>query len=1009
MELETTSLAQNKTQAKKYWQNLQEFYETPEFKQKIKNEFPSGAAELEIKSGVDRRNFLGILGSSMALAGVTSTGCIRKPREKVLPFSKRPEDIIEGKAQRYASGMYVGGEVLGLLVTTFDGRPTKVEGNPQHPMNLGATSAFAQAEILNMYDSDRSRIPLKGGKEKISLQTVEEILKEKISQYKASQGKGLAFIVEKCPSPSLHNSLSEIKKTLPAAQIFYHDQAFAENTAQALTALGVKNGFVHLNIDKAKVILTIDSNVLGIEGNSVANTKRFSQKRRISGAESSMNRLYSVESYFSKTGMAADHRLLLQPSLIPAFVVKLAIKINAKGVSLPLNLIEKISAMAREEVSDSWIDAVSDDLIENKGKSLVTVGYAQPAWVHAMVLAINQGLGNLGSTFVVKSNLSEPEFLGNLSALTSEINSGNISSVVMIGVNPVFNSSPAIGFKEALSKVFSIQLGFFADETALVSNLHIPMSHAFECWGDVQSSDGTLTVRQPQILPLFDSYSDLELLSFFFNAEKKSGYDVVKNHWEQKLDKSSFQKLWNKWLHDGVMQLQNFDFLEAQSFDFSAASALFANANNSVSNSGSFELVLPLSDQVFDGRYANNAWMQELPDAVTKLTWDNAALVSQKTAELLKVRNGDLIALTSPEGVSLNVPIWVTPGTATNTIVVPLGFGRSFQGSVCVGAGFNSYSLLTAKASNFQTVSVQKALGTYPLACAQEHGSMENRPLVREASLENYKQDPAFVDKLEMMPKSKQKILLWERPYSFSEGHQWGMTIDLTACTGCNACTVACNAENNISVVGKKRVADGREMHWIRMDRYFSGTVDNPEAVFQPLGCQHCENAPCEQVCPVGATVHSPEGTNDMAYNRCIGTRYCANNCPFKVRRFNYFAFAKENNEDNPLLAMQQNPNVTVRFRGVIEKCSYCIHRVNDAKIESKLKNNGVIADGTLKTACQEVCPADAIVFGDMNDSNSLVAKEKKQQRNYTLLGELALQPRTSYLAKIRNPNSRLV
>jgi molybdopterin-containing oxidoreductase family iron-sulfur binding subunit len=446
------------------------------------------------------------------------------------------------------------------------------------------------------------------------------------------------------------------------------------------------------------------------------------------------------------------------------------------------------------------------------------------------------------------------------------------------------------------------------------------------------------------------------------------------------------------------------------SFNFAGLRPLFEAAVVSPEPTPeSLEIRFPLSAQVFDGRYANNAWLQELPDSVSKLTWDNAALLAPRTAKALSVESGQMLKIEF-DGRALEIPAWITPGIAENVVVVPQGWGRSFEGRVCKGTGFNANAIRTSAAVSFGSgARVTKVAGTYELATTQDHGSMENRPIVRETTFADFRQQPDFVNKYELMAPEKQKTFLWKRPYEFKEGHQWGMAIDLNVCTGCNACAVACTAENNVSVVGKERVLKGREMHWLRIDRYFNGSVDDPQVVSQPMICQHCENAPCEQVCPVGATVHSPEGMNDMAYNRCIGTRYCANNCPYKVRRFNYFAFAKENDEQNPLYAMQKNPNVTVRFRGVIEKCSYCVHRVNEAKIEAKKISGGVVADGRIVTACMQVCPTDAIVFGDINNPDSRVAQWKAQPRNYVVLGELATQPRTSYLAKLRNPNPELV
>ena len=993
-----------------YWRSLEELSQSPEFQAKLKQEFPSGASELEVRAGVDRRNFLGIVGASLALAGVTTTGCIRKPKEKILAYSKRPEDLVEGIAQSYASALMVGAGVQGILITAYENRPTKIEGNPLHPFSQGATSAWAQASVLELYDPDRAQSARVAGKN-TTVKEAEATVRQMAAKWKQNGGTGLAILLSGTPSPTLRTQVTKFLAANPNARLFLQGSGLNFNQRQAFSSLGLAGANVLLGLDTAEVVLSIDSDFLGIEGDSVRNTKLFSTKRRVLSEGSSMSRLYVVEPNFSATGMAADNRLLLSPSEVGVFLLALAAELAGKGIKIPSSVLQRAQAATGKPYA-KWVASVANDLTANKGKSIVAVGEKQPAWVHALGVALNDGLGNVGQTVRYVMHTETYTDASGVEDLVSAIGTGSLQSLVILGGNPAYSLPADLGFAESLKKVpESVYLGYHFDETAELTLVHLPKSHDLEHWGDLRASDGTASIVQPVMAPLYESRSEIELIGIFNSSENDtSGYDLVRETWKSRLSGQDFEKAWNRSVHDGIVAGSEKTATFAVSYNADGLASLLGTATASPEASlSSLEIRFPYSQAIFDGRYANNAWLQELPDSVTKLTWDNAALLSAKTAAGLKVEKGDFLQV-EYEGRSLKIPAWITPGVADNTVVISQGWGRSFEGRVATGTGFNANLIRTSKAP-YQGfgAKVTKAGGKYDLASTQDHGSHENRPFFRETTLTEFKADPKFVDRYEVIDKAKQKTLLWKSPQDYSIGQQWGMTIDLNTCTGCNACTVACNSENNISVVGKERVLKGREMHWIRIDRYFTGSVDDPQAVVQPVACQHCETAPCEQVCPVGATAHSPDGMNDMAYNRCIGTRYCANNCPFKVRRFNYFAFAKENDESNPLYAMQKNPNVTVRFRGVIEKCSYCVQRVNAAKIESKKKTKGIVPDGGVVTACQQVCPADAITFGNINDPQSKVSSEKANPRNYVMLGELAIQPRTSYLAKIRNPNPELV
>ncbi|MFZ9519462.1 MAG: TAT-variant-translocated molybdopterin oxidoreductase [Silvanigrellaceae bacterium] len=1014
---------------KKYWRSLEEMAESPELLARMKNEFPTGAAELEVTPGVDRRRFLGIIGASAAFAGLTATpGCIRKPSEKILPYNKRPEDLVEGKPQYYATVGRFGGSVLGLLATSYEGRPTKIDGNPTHPLSLGATNSFAQASVLDVYDPDRSQNALKAGQKVGSGRTTTKSLKEALANaatdLKASAGQGAAILMEAVPSPTLLGLVREFQAAYPKTTIAIHDPAMRWQESSALDTLGFKNAHIQNRFEEANVVVAFDADPLGIEGDVVRNSKMFAAKRRSVDDKKTMSRLYAIEPAYTLTGAVADHRLSLRASAIGECLLALAAELSAAGLSLPAEIVARGKQAANP--NPKWIKALANDLMMNKSKSLLLVGNHQKSWIHSLAFMLNSALGNVGESVVVRTSVVPAA--KTLSELTSEINRGAIQALVMIDVNPVYTSSADLDFAAALKKVqTSIHLGYHVDETALASTWHFPRSHFLESWGDLVGSDGTAAIVQPLIEPLFPSFSEATFLAGLL-GKTANGYELVQNQWKS-VAGADFASAWRRWLHDGVIKTPVGETLNNKPDFASLGQRLVGVGTSPAPTSSQLELLLTLDRSLYDGRYANNAWLQELPDSITKLTWDNAALLGPKTAREKGIKTGDFVQIKvkGEKERQLKIAAFVVPGIAENTVVVQLGYGRTgFEGKVSKDTGFNGYTLLGREDMFALGAEINLAGGMYQLATTQEHGvsdyeydtkvgaeAIKNRGVFRELTLATATSDAALekaFGKYNIGDPKNHRTLLWTKTIE-TRGNQWGMTIDLNSCTGCNACTAACQAENNISVVGKKRVLKSREMHWIRIDRYFAGNVDNPDsiqAVFQPLACAHCETAPCEQVCPVAATVHGSEGTNDIAYNRCIGTRYCANNCPYKVRRFNYFNYAKENDEQNPLYAMQKNPRVTVRFRGVIEKCTYCIQRVNSARIESKLRGEEVIADGAVVTACQQVCPTDAITFGNINDPDSRVSKMKASPRNYAVLSELALEPRTTFLAKVRNTNPEL-
>jgi molybdopterin-containing oxidoreductase family iron-sulfur binding subunit len=1050
-----------------YWRSLDQLEDTPEFRQFVEREFPVGASELT--NEVDRRKFLVLMAAGIGMAGLTAC---RRPVEKVIPAGgKITEQIVPGVPQHYATIYNLGGQAQGLLVRSNDGRPTKVEGNPAHPASLGATSGYAQASLLDLYDPDRSKSVRQGNENK----TWDDFVKAAtplFADLRSRQGEGLRFLTESNASPALRELRTHIATAFPNAKWHTYDAVSQENALAGANLAFGQPVHVHYALDKADVVLTLDADCLGCDSGSTVNVKNFAKKRRTgtdieakAGSHGSaaaahgeekkegsaaatqptaepakaeaaknapqgsatpapaepvsnkMNRLYAVESNFTVTGAMADHRLRLQSSKIGGFLAALAKEMGVTAGGLD----KHAGAVGNDPRVDKWVKAIAKDLNANRGRAVVVVGPRQPAQVHALAHLINASIA--GDT-VKYTRAFEERFessLASIKALVDDANASRVNTLVILGGNPVYNAPADLKFREALGKVQTkIHLGLYQDETAAECNWHVNEAHYLECWGDGRAYDGTASIQQPLIAPLFNGKSALELLAEVSGYAQKSGYDIVKTLWLKSLGN---EKAWNKAVHDGVIAGTTF----AAATPAANAGAIGSALDAAPVPSGEYEINFVQDPSLYDGRFANNGWLQEAPDPMTKLVWDNAALMSKDTADKLTVKNEDVVRV-SLKGRDLLLPVWIVPGHAKDSITVALGYGRANLGllhrSESVrkdndGGGRNAYLLRTSDAQDFATgVTIAKTGETYRLASTQDHWSMEDRQLVRIAKIDEFKQKPEMVKE---MVHELPVFSVYAHPVDYSKGNQWGMAIDLNTCVGCNACVLACQAENNIPIVGKDQVLRGREMHWIRMDRYFTNVPktefevggakpisfneDEMKAVQQPMPCQQCENAPCEEVCPVAATVHNEEGLNTMAYNRCVGTRYCSNNCPFKVRRFNYLNFQKGITE---VEKMKHNPDVTVRMRGVMEKCTYCTQRISAVKHQAKVEGHRAIKDGEITPACAQVCPADAIVFGNINDPNSRVAKLKHQARDYQLLTELNIKPRTSYLAKLRNPNAEL-
>ncbi len=1007
-----------------YWKSLGELARNDEYEKFVEREFPENATELNDK--VSRRSFLRVMGASIALAGFAAC---RRPVQKIMPYSKQPEDIVEGKPLFYASAMPFQDALEGIVVENSEGRPTKIEGNEEHPSSNGNTSIFGQAALLNMFDPDRSRYVRKDG-ERSSVSAFAKFCSDHFSQ----TDQNIAFISEANSSPT-YNRLKEraLDRFSNAQWITY--EPFGEDNALEGTDIAFGQRLRTVNhYDNANVIVSFDDDFLNpaADKNSVENTRQFTDGREVTSPEDDMSRFYAVESTFSLTGSNADNRLRIKSSEIGLFIYALAAELSSSvdGLSAFNGYTNKFS-------DHDWIPVLAEELLENRGESILTVGRDHKPALHATVAAINTALANEGETITYHNvpHIDEQNNREAFAGLVEDLNNGNIDTVVMVGTNPAFTAPADLNFSDAITNAGQvIHLSDFYDETSKLANWHINRAHFLEAWGDGYSYTGSRSIIQPQIEPLYSGVSEVEFLSAILDGEERSkGYDLVQETW-QSYYSSNFETRWEQTLHDGIAEENTFPTVSVSiSSEFNSQARDFVN--NAESSEG-MELVIRADSTAFDGRFANNGWLQELPEPMTKITWDNVALMSKKTADKLGVTEAglgkaevEMVSITV-DGTTLEIPAWVQPGHADDSITITVGYGREGIGRVANKTGFDTYPLRTTANMHYASdISIEKTGEMYEIACTQDHNSMEGRSILRHATLQEYRDNPDFSSydsayDAEMPGLAYAEEQGEDSPLSIfnpideqdypADEPQWGMSIDLNACTGCGVCTIACTAENNIPVVGKREVSRGREMHWIRNDRYFDGDVNNPKALHQPVPCMHCELAPCEQVCPVAATTHSDDGMNQMTYNRCIGTRYCANNCPYKVRRFNFFNYSKEfltSGDDPEIVQMAMNPEVTVRFRGVMEKCTYCVQRVNRAKIQRSIETDGETQkpkDGAVETACQQACPADAIYFGDLTDPDSEVVKTKKNNRNYLLLEELNTRPRTSYLSELSNPNPKL-
>jgi MoCo/4Fe-4S cofactor protein with predicted Tat translocation signal len=965
------------------WRSLEELAKTANFQDWLKYEFPAGADQWV--DSVTRRGFLKLMAASLGLAGLTA--CVRYPEEKIVPYVNQPDGMTPGIPQFYASAAIHDGYANGVLVESHEGRPTKVEGNPDHPASLGATDIFAQASVLDLYDPDRAQV-ITHGNQITTWPVFASEMAHALNGQKGKQGAGLHIMTGTVTSPTLADQIGQLLNAYPRATWHQYQAVTRDNLLEGAEMAFARAVATRVDFTKADVILSLDADFLTEGPERVRYARDFAARRKVREGQTDMSRLYAVEPSPTLTGSMADHRLPLQAAQIDGI---------ARAVAAALGLEADVPGDLPSSAA-TWAKVVAADLQSAGGRAAVLVGRGQPAEVHALVHAINHALGSVGTcvSYTEPVEAAPAQQSKSLQDLVSAVKNGQVEVLVMMGVNPAYTAPADLNFSDVLANVpFKVYHGLYVDETAVLADWHVPSTHPLEAWSDARAFDGTTTIVQPLIEPLYAGKSEHEMLALLLGKQDATGHDIVKGYWQNLVGADTdFQTFWRLTLHDGMVADSTLPPIDVTLQDPLGGAPKAAGA----AQQQDFEIVFRPDPTIWDGAVANNAWLQELPKPLNKVTWDNVAWVAPATADGMGLGNEQVVEL-EYRGRKIQAPVWVMPGQAPGTVTVFLGYGRQLSGRVGQGIGYNAYQLRTADHPWFAGGLKMRATGeNYTLATTQNHHVMEGRDLVRVEDI------TAFTSgKIQPEEPQTDKPSLYNQ-FSYENGYAWGMSIDLSACTGCNACIAACVAENNIPVVGKEQVNIGREMQWLRVDGYFAGNPDNPEIYHQAVPCMQCENAPCEVVCPVGATVHSEEGLNDMVYNRCIGTRYCSNNCPYKVRRFNFLQFADQTTES---LKMVRNPDVTVRSRGVMEKCTYCVQRITHARIHAQEEGRDVI-DGEVQTACQQACPTQAITFGNINDDKSRVADLKGQKHNYTLLAELNTRPRTTYLYKFRNVNPEM-
>jgi molybdopterin-containing oxidoreductase family iron-sulfur binding subunit len=1048
--------AGNNIRGKRFWRSLEELAETPIFKEWIEREFPDQASEWT--DPLTRRQFLILMGASLALAGASGCSVQPAPAKKILPFVRQPDGLIPGRALYFATAMTLGGYATGVLVESHEGRPTKIEGNPQHPASLGATDVFAQASILGLYDPDRSQTITYRGQPR-GFGDMASAGKIAMAAERQKRGRGIRVLTGSVTSPLLADQLLGDRPGSFAHEFsdfrwHQYEPIHCDNSRAGSNLAFGEALNTYYDFTKADVIVSLDADFLGSGPGHLRYARQFAGRRRLPVADApgsdqiSMNRLYVIESSPTITGATADNRLPMRSQEIENFARGLAGELGkalngaskasestrSQGAKAPrserersaLELLRQVAGAKppnSESISSRWIRAIVADLLDKSGSSIILAGESQPPFVHALAHALNIALGNVGKTVFYSDPIEahSVDQTSDLRDLILDMDAGKVEMLLILGTNPVYDAPADLDFSKCLANVpLRIHLGLYQDETAAECHWHVPEAHFLEGWSDARAFDGTVSIMQPLIEPLYQGVTVHEFLAALADETPYDGRGLLRRYWRQHVpgltDDKKFEEAWERALESGVM---SGTALKPRDPPALRSKWTRAPGAKSVSDSA-LEINFRADPTIYDGRFANNGWLQELPKPISKLTWDNAIFVSPATAQQLGLKqtfgihggqHGEAIVdevELDYAGREIRGPAWILPGHPDGSVTVNLGHGRTRAGNVGSRSGFNAYRLRRAEQPWFDSgVQIRLTGERHTLACTQMHHNMEGREPIQTDTIQKFKQAENHKSHPEEQKDSRLIPLSLYPAVDSTARNQWGMIIDLAACIGCSACVVACQAENNIPVVGKTEVTRGREMHWLRIDRYYTGNVQKPQSLetyFQPVPCMHCEKAPCELVCPVGATVHSADGLNDMVYNRCVGTRYCSNNCPYKVRRFNFLEYSNYATES---LKLGRNPEVTVRTRGVMEKCTYCVQRIRAAQITAETENRP-LRDGDVLTACQAVCPVSAIHFGDLSDPKSDASRSRRDPRNYSLLESLGTRPRTTYLKSIRNPNPDL-
>jgi molybdopterin-containing oxidoreductase family iron-sulfur binding subunit len=1005
LELEQVRAKLEASKGPQYWRCLEELADSSGFAELIQREFPRQAGEW-IGGEVSRRNFLKVMSASLALAGMV--GCTKLPVESIVPYVRQPEEIIPGRPLFFTTAMEFGGYAQPLLGRSNEGRPTKLEGNPEHPASQGATDVYAQAALLDLYDPDRSQTSTYGGEVRPWLSFV-GAMQGPIAEQKAAGGAGFRLLTQAVSSPTMSAQIRRLQQIFP--QMKWHqwqpvNRDGARGGAQMAFGQQVETRYL---LENADVVVSLDADFLSSGFPGFTMHAREWARRRNPDNPAGMNRTYAIESTPTNTGFKADHRLPVRASEVEQYARALASRLPG----LANSGLDRGTQIPAEH--NAWLDALAKDLQAHRGRAVIIPGEYQPPVVHALAHAMNDALGAQGSTVIFTDPVVEGPVsqVDSIKELVGEMNAGKVQVLLILGGNPVFDAPADLDVASAMGKVpLRVHHGTYQNETSVYTHWHVNATHFLEEWSDMRAINGMVTVAQPLIAPLYGGRSAHEVLAVFGGQPDTSGYELIRAYWKSQYTGADFEGFWQHAVHDGFMEGTEFKPKPVKLAMLSISENPHPVAPNPGATrvgqptghpEGEFEVAFRHDPCIFDGRFANNAWLQELEKPVSKLTWDNVVFISPADEKKLGVKEGQdtTVVKLSYRGREVEAPLWPQPGQPDGLLTVFFGYGRTRAGRTGNDKGFNAYKLRTSDAPSFGSgAKISKTGAIYTVASLQGYQVMEGRNIVRSAPVATYKENPHFAHENNFAPPRRDTLY---PNYQYNQ-YAWGMEIDLNSCVGCNACIVACQAENNIPVVGKEQTLRGRKMHWLRVDGYYEGDPANPRMYFEPVPCMQCEDAPCEVVCPVGATVHSSEGLNDMVYNRCVGTRYCSNNCPWKVRRFNFLLFQDWN---TPQIKMVRNPEVTVRSRGVMEKCTYCVQRITKGRIAAEEEDRR-IRDQEILTACQQVCPANAIIFGDTNDPNSSVRQLKEHPRSYGVLEELNTRPRTTYMAAVLNPNPEI-